>query len=686
MNHLTQATDNNKKLAILELPTAEGTTVEYYIDASYVGGVASDDLLNAISSAMVFRGTLGASGATITALPTANKNVVGDVYKYIDEAGSVSLNGTATDLKRGDIIICAETSTGVYNWVLVPSGDVDGVLSISKGDGIKLYNKAGNEVNTLDREGTIKVDTAVTDNHTHTIGFEGTHKHDFTGTAATVTMNSYTPSGSVSITVDDTTGTGKTAYTPTGSITINHTPAGTVTTTATKETKTATVSGALSAIEIADHAAVPYIKTIDAAFVGDADTISVSGTPTGTVTIGIDNEVGDKKTEYTPEGTINDLTFTGTEVTHNVVGALSAIGFNDHTVSVVKGVKTQTFTGTAATINVGEHTPEGEVKSSWTMADNNHDTTTHAFSGTQATVSVSGSATVSTAKEVVTDISTENVTNLLDTSASVVTGDSDFVTAITHDYTQSAKKVKITWGSGKALTTANLSHGTTVQAIKSVTPTKEVVTSTGTSAGTGSYTPAGTISTEKLTITGGVESTFTGKKDDTFTASYTPEGTINVTLERENKPLTHVVDSNATSTANVTVTCKPSGSITKPVFTGTTKYFSANFAGNLLTSTGSYTPEGDITFDITRNEDVLKHTYTPTTTGVTVNYDTCKEFTSTFSGALHNETIALNGTTQYFGASFGGNAATLSGSYTPAGTISDATLEFDGTTSTGGRS
>lgn len=91
-----------------------------------------DDAVSSIPKFNIFKGTLGSTG-TISSLPTAGASNVGFEYMVI-EAGTYS--GQAADV--GDLFISAETSTAVYEWVLVPSGDEPAgtVTNIATGAGL----------------------------------------------------------------------------------------------------------------------------------------------------------------------------------------------------------------------------------------------------------------------------------------------------------------------------------------------------------------------------------------------------------------------------------------------------------------------------------------------------------------------------------------------------------------------
>lgn len=683
MNNLQVSNDVNKKISILELPAQDGSAVEYYIDAAYVGGVAANDLIDAISSAMVFRGTFTAVGE----IPTPAAGVLGDVYKFVtDNKDGVAItlpgDSAATTLKRGDIVICAKADSG-YRWAVVPAGDTDGVLEISKGTAIKLYNKAGNEVETLDREGSISVDLAVTDGHHHDIIFTGTHNHEFTGSQATISVTA-NPTGSVTLSKDGTASANSLAYTPEGSVSVTCKPAGEVTTTATEVTKTAAVSGALSSVTVDPHT-IPYAKSVKSAtFTGKQATINSKYTPDGDIEVNISGEAGQGKTPYTPEGTINDLIFTGTQETLNVANAVTNVEIPDHQTFNVVESATATFTGTQGTVNVGKYTPEGAVESSWTMTSNNHGTSEHKFTGVAATISSSGTAEVITNKNVVTDV--VPVPSDIPVVSGVTVADTAEVYDNIHFTNKDAEgnptnKLRMVFTKASAVTNVIATTGK-ITALTDITVTKEKVASSGTASVTsGQYTPEGSISTSALTISGSVDSEFTGVEKD-LTTTYTPAGTVAVALTKTPITLTHAPE---LTTTGATVTHKPAGTITKPVFTGVTKYFSGEFTGTEGNATTTYTPEGDVTVVLDINTDPITHNVQTSDANVTATYKCITDLKSTFEGTTGTCTGTFTGTPVYFNAAFDGETETLSTTYTPAGTVEDTELTFKGETGNGCR-
>ncbi len=87
--------------------TITDTTTTYTLDLSDFAS------LSEISTAMVFKGSLGTNG-TITSLPTASNSTIGDTYKVITAGTYASIAA-----KVGDVFICNNDPA----WVLIPSGD-----------------------------------------------------------------------------------------------------------------------------------------------------------------------------------------------------------------------------------------------------------------------------------------------------------------------------------------------------------------------------------------------------------------------------------------------------------------------------------------------------------------------------------------------------------------------------------
>ena len=91
-------------MSISKIKTVVGSTEQTYD--------IHDSRVDALSSAMVFKGTLG-TGGTITSLPTASSDNTGFTYKVITAATYASQAA-----KVGDVFVSDGSS-----WVLIPSGD-----------------------------------------------------------------------------------------------------------------------------------------------------------------------------------------------------------------------------------------------------------------------------------------------------------------------------------------------------------------------------------------------------------------------------------------------------------------------------------------------------------------------------------------------------------------------------------
>ena len=114
--------------------TITDTTTTYTLDLSKFA------LSSEVSSAMVFKGTLGTNG-TIASLPTASNSTVGDTYKVIT-AGTYA----STAAKVGDVFTCNSDPA----WVLIPSGDEPSGTVTSVATGVGLTG------GTITSSGTIK--------------------------------------------------------------------------------------------------------------------------------------------------------------------------------------------------------------------------------------------------------------------------------------------------------------------------------------------------------------------------------------------------------------------------------------------------------------------------------------------------------------------------------------------------
>ena len=132
-----------------------------------------DTAVQDLPQAMIFRGSLGADG-TVTTLPTASADTVGDVYKVIT-AGTYNSQAA----KIGDLFIGTEV-TGTpttYTWTLIPSGDEPSGTVTSVSTGVGLTTTDGSPITS---SGTIKAnltsETALTGDGVTSVGVDSNGK------------------------------------------------------------------------------------------------------------------------------------------------------------------------------------------------------------------------------------------------------------------------------------------------------------------------------------------------------------------------------------------------------------------------------------------------------------------------------------------------------------------------------
>lgn len=151
------STNSSKKLYLIGAESQATNPQTYSHDTAYVGTdgflysgskkVATEEYVTStFSTAMVFKGTLG-TGGTITTLPTASADTVGDTYKVITAGTYANIAA-----KVGDVFTCSNAPA----WVLVPSGDEPSgtVTNIATGTGL-----SGGPITT---SGTISLKEATT--------------------------------------------------------------------------------------------------------------------------------------------------------------------------------------------------------------------------------------------------------------------------------------------------------------------------------------------------------------------------------------------------------------------------------------------------------------------------------------------------------------------------------------------
>lgn len=379
--------------------------------------------------------------------------------------------------------------------------------------------------------------TNITPEGTVTSTFTGTedagHTHTFTGTPATLTTNvttngtvnseSVTPAGKVTVT-SRALKTGETAnYIPEGSLTL-------------------VFSGSAASHKHTFSGSHTHGHT----FTGTAGTVSVTGTPAGSIKIASADPTTANPANYIPEGTVSAPIFTGTAASHNHTFTGTAAGHN------------HTFTGTQATISAG-YTPAGTI-----VANGAH---THTVSSNSVDFSdgISHGMSASIVNKCLT-LSWESTGVNVVTSVSSTTS-----SAGSHTHTFTGTKATISTTYTPAGTIGNTS-----------------ITPVGTIANT-SITPKGINSAPTFTGTGVyLSGTFTGTSL-TSTGSFTPVGTINnATVSISG----NTGNASITPTGSVNGTFTGTGTMLEATFTGTAGSHSHTFTGSTQAIAINYTPAG----------------------------------------------------------------------------------------------
>lgn len=231
-------------------------------------------------------------------------------------------------------------------------------------------------------------------------------------------------------------------------------------------------AGALKALAYKDSASTSYQPAgsiSQPSWTGTAATISVSGTPKGSVTVSGKTAGSDETANYTPAGSISKPSWTGTAATITVSGTPKG--------SVTIG----TGTGTA------NYTPAGSV-------------------------TVTPSVTMNT-----TTVNSITAVGSLPSWSGTVSGET--LTIGWSAGTLPTKGTNTTVATGvKSATATGSFSGTGVQLTGSFTGSS--------SSATGSYTPAGSVGTPTFTGSGAVLSGSFSGSSLTSTGSYTPAGSV----------------------------------------------------------------------------------------------------------------------------------------------------------------
>jgi hypothetical protein len=317
-------------------------------------------------------------------------------------------------------------------------------------------------------------------------------------------------------------------------------------------------------------------------FTGTTATITVSGTPTGSVSIAINGSGVTKN--YTPAGTVSQPTFTGTTATINISGSTSGVAVGDHSYQPAGTVSKPSWTGTKATI-------------------------THSV--TQGTVSAEGSY------QPAGSVSKPNIT-LTPTKTSVysITDVGSLPSHGADSHTNTGFSV-----SNELLTITDGSFTSGAWSAGSL-PTKgsAVNAYTGLTAALAAN-PAFTGTTATISVSGSTSGVAVADH------VYTPAGGLSAapTFTGTTATITHSVTQ---GTFSGSAEYQPAGTVSKPTFSGTSAAISGSFSGTSFSSTGSYQPAGTVsqpTFTgttATHSHSVGAHSHSigGTSTAATVSY------------------------------------------------------------------
>lgn len=492
---ISVATDKTSTATVTINATTKKGTLTAVTDTSASGHTITDtnttftiDLsnfasLSDISSAMVFKGTLG-TGGTITSLPTASSSTVGDCYKVITAGTYNSISCTV-----GDMFICNDTPA----WVHIPSGDDEykgTVTSVATGQGL-----SGGTITT---SGTIQHVDVTRTNNTSTAA--PAHSGTFTciDSITTNSMGHVTAVNTKTVTLpaDNNTDTKVTQTAVTASdytywrpLVIGNSASATEGFTPTTTTD--------QVITVNSISCQPSTGTVRATIFKENGTVLSSKYAAKSHTHSVTAAGANSSTSITPSGTVSQPTFTGTAASHN-----------------------HTFTGTQATASA-TYTPAGTV-SQPTFTGTAHN---HTFSGSSVTSGKPDTTNVTTVYSI-TGLGTlpshtytaPSLKGSVENQCLTLTFD-----AGTHTFTTGSLPTR------EAVSLPNTNHTHAVTAAGTVGSataggTVSQPTFTGTEATIShTFTPAGTISSTSITPAGTVSKpTFTGtaaSHTHTFTGS-----------------------------------------------------------------------------------------------------------------------------------------------------------------------
>ena len=564
------------------MPTTTNLTtlkINYLTQAQYDNAVANHQINeNELYMTPAAQGTTNVTVSDTLATGTKIATITVDDTDYDVYAPSAGSAVAITNLLvSGDRIATISVDGTSYD-INIPSPEE---IRLAAGTGITLTrNAAGTQLTIAVDQTAIDFSNYLTGGHLENLRFSGTRGAvSVKGTPSggiTATANSsgnYTPAGTVSQPIFSNgavTASGK--YTPRGSVSVTTTTGTYTVSKANSGTATYTPQGSVTVTTNQSHFPVSVSDTGDATytpsgtisqptFSGSSTTSSGTFTPAGSVTVGTSASkhpvsqassgtttytpagtvsAGSGTTNYTPAGTIS--TGTGT-ANYTPAGSIN-VELNTATVNSITDVGTLP-TATMPTLTFArDATDTGQLNISWT-----------AGSFSQGTLPTKGAN-----QTVRTSVKTKT-------------------------FTGTGAELKFT-GTGTHLGFTGTAVRLETDSVTSPNGTNSFTGTAGTVSVTG--TPSGTISTP--TFSGDAVRLETALiKFPTGAGSFSGTGARLVT---ESIP----IPSSATFTgteATINVSGTATGTVSQPTFTGTKVQLA--FAGNELTSTGTFTPAGSVT-------------------------------------------------------------------------------------------
>lgn len=650
-----------------------------------------------VADALIFKGIIYEQND----IPTTGMQI-GWTYK-VGKAGSYTLGTTSTSLQLGDLIIWGEKATSGSSTDLNPDGtttrdDTDGWMVVQSnitgatftGTPFTITHPAHNALKSVSSKfagTTVNIVHNITPAGnvavTHSLSTNN-HKHTFTGTETAVSVSG-TATGTISNTSITPAGTVTAEFTGTAG---NHTHTFNGTAASHKHNFTGTAGNATASYTPAGTVASATVTpsgTVASTFTGDEATISVTGTPAGSVAVSAVNGTinshkhsfnGTKanisvpytavtsiaETSITPAGTVSS-TFAGTQGNVSVSGSVN--GNTGSTSIKPTGNVTIAFAGEANNA-VNQYTPKG------TVGSHNHSI---------------GAPSTTTVKQVSTWNAGALPTYKAGTSHTNVTRNLGL--SYVENATTKRPLTVLTWTSN----TTVVGSGTFTAGSLPSLATADITVVTGIPSSTGNKQPSftGTAATITPTFTGdsASHSHSVGISNITFAGKFTPAGNVTSTFSGTAASHTHGFSSeNKTSVVEYT----PAGTINNVSLAWTFKNAVATFTGTPIESTGVYTPEGSVNSTFTGTAGTHTHGFSGTAATITSSYTpagTISNTSITPAGSINTVTITpagsitntkFTGTAASHSHTFTGTAHTSTGKFTPQGTINTVTnLPVSGT-------